>query len=266
MNHDARIARMSDQRFQRKDLKQSDNFQRSATHFAGWLVERRRTIGLGLLVVVAGVSLLAGIQAYGTRQEQNAAAMFASAMRIYDSPVIEVAELDAAVAAALTEGQSYSSEQEKYEAAVAAFAPVTDQYGSQPSGRAAAFYLGASLIALERGDEAIVALRTASESGTPLIRAMSLYRLGTLLSALDQHEEAIATFEALANPVPEGFPAEEAMFAKARAQEAGGDSTAAMVTYQRVADGDPGSIYAVPARVRAEELAARLGVSLDAEN
>ena len=257
---------MSDQRFHRKDLKQSDNFQRTATHFAGWLVERRRTIGLGLLVAVAGVSLLAGLQAYRTRQEQNAAAVFATAMRIYNSPVIEVAELDAAVAAALTEGQSYGSDEEKYEAAVAAFGPVAEQYGGQPSGRAAAFYLGTSLIALERGDEAIAALRTASESDTPLIQAMSLYRLGTLLSELGQHEEAIATFEALADPAPEGFPAEEAMFAKARAQEAAGDSSGAMITYQRVATDDPASIYAVPASARAEELAARLGVNLDTES
>ena len=56
------------------------------------------------------------------------------------------------------------------------------------------------------------------------------------------------------------------MFAKARAQEASGDNGAAMMTYQRVATGDPASIYAVPARARAEELAARLGVSLDAES
>lgn len=257
---------MAEHRFHRKDLKQSDNFQRTATHFAGWLVERRRTIGLGLLVVVAGVSLLAGMQAYRTRQEQNAAAMFAAAMRIYDSPVIEVAELDAAVAAALTSGSNYSSDAEKYEAAVDAFRPVVEQYSSQPSGRAAAFYLGASLIALERGEEAIVALHTAAESGTPLVRAMALYRLGTLLSDLGQHEDAVATFGALADAAPEGFPAEEALFAMARAQEAGGDDGAAMMTYQRIASGDAGSIYAAPARIRAEELAARLGVSLNTES
>ncbi len=265
-NRDARIARMSDQRFQRKDLKQSDNFQRTATHLAAWLVERRRTIGLGLLVVVAGVSLLAGLQAYRTRQEQNAAAMFAAAMRIYNSPVIEVAGLDAAVAAALTEGSSYSSDEERFEAAAAAFSPVAERYGSQPSGAAAAFYLGTSLIALERGEEAVAALRSAAGSGTPLVRAMSLYRLGTLQSDLGQHEEAVATFEELADPVPDGFPAQEAMFAKARAQEASGESAAAMLTYQRLATEEPGSIYAVPARTRAEELAARLGISLDAES
>jgi len=247
---------MAEHRFHRKDLKQSDDFQRTATRFVGWLVERRRTIGLGLLVVTVGVSLLAGMQAYRARQEQNAAAMFAAAMRIYDSPVIDVTDLDAAVAAALTEGSSYSSDQEKYEAAVAAFSPVVEQYGSHPSGRAAAFHLGTSLIALERSEEAIAALRTAAEAGTPLVRAMSLYRLGTLLSDLGQHEEAVATFETLVDPIPAGFLAEEA----------GGDTGAAMMTYQRVATGDPGSIYAVPARVRAEELAARLGVSLDAES
>jgi tetratricopeptide (TPR) repeat protein len=257
---------MNDHRFSRKDLKQQDNFQRGATSLAGWLVERRRTIGLGLLVVVAAVSVLAGVQAFRNRQEQNAAAMFAAGMRVYDSAVIEMSDLDVAVAAALSEGDSFGSDAEKYEAAVAAFRPVVEQYAGQPSGRAAAFYLGASLIRLDRDEEAIAALRTAAESGTPLIRAMSLYRLGTLLSDAEQHDAAIATFEELASPAPAGFPVAEAMFAKARAQEAGGDQNGALVTYQRVAADDPASIYAVPARTRAEELAALLGVSLDAES
>jgi tetratricopeptide (TPR) repeat protein len=257
---------MSDHRFSRKDLKQSDDFQRGATHLVSWLVERRRTIGLGLLVVLAGVSILAGLQAYRNRQEQNAAALFASALRVYDSPVIEVSDLDAAVAAALSEGDSYGTDGEKYEAAVAAFGPVVEQYENQPSGRAAAFYLGTSLIALERHEEAEAALRTAAESGTPLIRAMALYRLGTLLSDEGKHEDAIATFTTLADAAPEGFPAEEAMFAKARAQEAAGDPSAALATYQRVAAAEGTSIYVLPARTRAEELAAQLGVSLDAES
>ncbi len=257
---------MSDQRFSRKDLKQSDDFQRGATNFAGWLVERRRTIGLGLLVILAGASILAGVQAYRTRQEQNAAAMFAAGMRVYQAPVIQMADLDAAVAAALGEGDSFGSDQEKFEAAVAAFSPVVEQYGAQPSGRAAAFYLGASLMQLERQEEAIDALRTAAQSGTPLIRAMSLYRIGSVLSDSGNHAEAVAAFEELANPAPAGFPVAEARFAKARAQEAAGDDGGAMTTYQRVAADDPASIYAVPARTRAEELAARLGVTLDAES
>ncbi|NKB89997.1 MAG: tetratricopeptide repeat protein [Acidobacteria bacterium] len=257
---------MSDNRFSRKDLKQQDDFQRGVTHFAGWLVERRRTIGLALLAVVAVGSVLAGVQAYRVRQEQNAAALFAEGMRVYQSAVIDMAGLDAAVASALGEGDSFASDEEKFTAAVAAFQPVVDQYGSQPSGRAAAFYLGISLIELDRGEEAIASLRAAAESGTPLIRAMSLYRLGTLLSDSDQHGEAIAVFEELADPAPEGFPIAEAMFAKARAQEAAGNTDAALTTYQRIADDDPASIYAIPARSRAEELAARLGVTLDAES
>ena len=257
---------MSDNRFSRKDLKQQDDFQRGTLQFASWLVERRRTIGLALLGVVAAGSILAGVRAYGVRQEQNAAALFAEGMRVYQSTVIDMAGLDSAVAAALGEGDTYTSDEEKYQAAVAAFQPVVEQYGSQPSGRAASFYLGVSLIRLDRGEEAIAALRTAAESGTPLIRAMSLYRLGTLLSDSGQHDEAIAVFEELGDPAPEGFPVAEALFAKARAQEAAGSADAALATYRRIADDDPASIYAIPARSKAEELAARLGVSLDAES
>ena len=261
-----KLRTMSDQRFSRKDLKQQDDFQRGATHFVGWLVERRKTIGLVLLAGVAAVSVLAGVRAFQYRQEQNAAAALAEGLRIYAAPVIDSGGLDDAVAAALGGGESFGSESEKYEAAIAALEPVVQQHSGRPSGLVAAFYLASSLIQLERNDEAVVALETAAESNTPLIRAMSLYRLGTLLSELGRHDEALDIFDQLGETPPAGFPAEEALFAKARVQEAAGDGRAAIVTYERIADAGPASIYAQPARTRAEELAARLGVTLDAES
>jgi tetratricopeptide (TPR) repeat protein len=257
---------MVDQRFSRKDLKQQDDFQRSAVDVASWIIERRKAIGLVLLVVVAAGSVLAGVRAYQARQEENAAALLATGLRIYGAPVIDDPDLDPAVAAALSDGDNYSSESAKYEAAIAAFGDVIEQYGSQPSGRAAYFYLGTSLLALERNDEAIAALEQAGTSSTPLVQAMALYRLGSLYSTLGQHAEAAATFERLGDNPPVGFPADEARFATAQAQEAAGDAQAALMTYRAIADGDAASLYAMPARVRAEELAARLGVELDSES
>ncbi len=122
------------------------------------------------------------------------------------------------------------------------------------------------MLALERSDEAIVALEQAGSSATPLVQAMALYRLGTHYSSLGQHEQAVATFERLGDSPPVGFPAAEARFAKAQAQEAAGDAQAALMTYRAIADADAASLYAMPARVRAEELAARLGVELDSES
>ena len=115
-------------------------------------------------------------------------------------------------------------------------------------------------------EEAIEALEQAGASATPLVQAMALYRLGSLYSTLGQHEEAAATFGRLGDNPPAGFPADEARFARAQAQEAAGDAQAALMTYRTIADGDAASIYAMPARVKAEELAARLGVELDSES
>jgi tetratricopeptide (TPR) repeat protein len=162
--------------------------------------------------------------------------------------------------------QHFATSREKYEAAAAALAPVIEQYGSYPSGRTAAFYLGASLAELGRYDEAVSALEAAAEAGAPLIRGMALQRLGDLYVQIDRFDDAIRIFDRLVNGPPAGFPVEEALAAKARAHEAAGDDQAAMVAYQRIAEDHPTSVYALPAQTRAEELAAKLGVDLAAQS
>lgn len=257
------------QHFSRKDLKRQDEFLSRSTQLAHWAMQRRKTIGLVLLVVVAIVSVLVGVRTYRQRQEQNAASLLAVALGVYSSPVTSDAAADTAGDADehLAAGhRHFDTDAEKYEAAVEALRPVVDQYASYPSGRAAALYLGNSLAELGQMEEAEAALRQAAESGASLIRGTALQRLGDLYVQMKRYDDAVAVFDRLIDNPPATFPVEEALAAKARAQEAAGDVQAAMVTYQRLAEEHEGSVYAVPARTRAEEIAAQLGVDLDAES
>lgn len=256
--------------FSRKDLKKQDQFLSRSTQIANWALQRRKTIGLALLLVVTAVSVLIAVRSYRQRQEQNAAAMLAVALEVYDSPVTVEDSPEGQVAPADEHAvgghRHFTTQQAKYEAVVEALQPIVNEYGSYPSGRAAAFYQGVSLAGLDRLEDAETALEAAAAAGSPIIRGTALLRLGELYVGDGRFEEAIAVFDRLASDPPASFPVEEALLAKARAFEAAGDSQAALIAYQRIAEQHGDSVYAAPARERAEELAAILGVDLDAES
>ena len=246
----------------RKDLKKSDEFQRGATAALSWGIQRRKSIGLVLLVVVAGLSILTGVRSYRTRQEQNAAAMLAVALQAFNA---QIAGAATTIPASSPPGPAYESEEAKLEAAILPLQAVIDAYGTYPSGRAASLYLGTSLTRLGRLEAAEASLRDGAQAVAPLPRAASLLRLGGLFAQQERYADAIEIFDQTISDPPLGFPVEEALAAKARAHEAAGQPQEAMLAYQRIVDGYAGSVYAQLAKTRADELAATLGLNPDAE-
>ncbi len=246
----------------RKDLKQQDEFQRGATTVVSWFMQRRKSIGLVLLFIVAALSVLAGIRSYRNRQEQNAAAMLAVALQAFNA---ELAGAPTTVPASVPAAPVYETETAKLEAAIPALRAVVDMYGTYPSGRIASFYLGSSLAQAGGLEDAEASLRAGAQATAPLLRALSLLRLGDLFAQHDRFADAVAVFDQVIRNPPAGFPVEEALTAKATAHEAAGESQAAMLAYQRIVDNHEGSVYAQSAKTRADELAAALGLDPDAE-
>ena len=159
----------------------------------------------------------------------------------------------------------YASDEEKYEAAKAHFAPIVNRYGSRPSGRVAAFYLGICETELGNREAAVTAFESAADGSQPLVATMALYRLGQLQLDAGAPNEAIAYFDQLLDRGRGVFPGEEALMAKARAHDEAGDPRAALAAYQRVVDDFGGSFSAIDAQTRVEEIAAQLGLDPDVE-
>jgi tetratricopeptide (TPR) repeat protein len=159
----------------------------------------------------------------------------------------------------------FTTEAARYEAAREEFAPIVRRYGNTPSGRVASFYLGLCESSLGNEEAAAEALQQAAGASQEIIATVSLYRLGQLQMAEGQLEEAIASFDLLLARNSDAFPADEALMSKARAQEAAGDQSGAMLTYQRVVDDHPDSFSAADARTHVEELAVALGLDPDVE-
>lgn len=262
---------MAEQRITRKDLKQQDEFLSGATRFTRWLMQRRKAVGMVLLVVLAAGAVVLGVRAYRQRQEQNAAALLAVALRVYNSPVTAESELAGEATSVADEHgaaghRHFANDADKFGAAVDMLQPIADTFAGYPSGEAAAFYLGTSLAATGRLDESEVAFKRAQQASGGFIRAMAMNRLGMQYLEQGRNGEAVAMFEELARRTPDGFPVEEALASEARAHEAAGDRQAAMIAYQRIVEDYPASVHATLARTRVEELAAELGVDVDSRS
>jgi tetratricopeptide (TPR) repeat protein len=159
-------------------------------------------------------------------------------------------------------GLQFGSLADKNNAAIERLEPIVERYGSRPSGRLAAYYLGICQSELGNTDAAIAALGQAVEASAPLISDMALFRLGQLELGVGNADAAVGHFDRLLEGGNRLFPLEEALMAKARAHQDGGDPRAALAAYQRVLNEYSGTYAAVEARARAEELSAELGVEL----
>ena len=159
----------------------------------------------------------------------------------------------------------FGSEAEKYTAARDRFTPIVELYGRRPSGRLAAFYLGICEAELGETEAAAVALEQAADAAEPVIASMALNRLGQLELQRGNADVAVTYFDALLTRSGGLFPRDEAMMAKARAQQESGDLRAALATYQRVLDEFVGSYSAAEARTHVEELSAQLGLNPNVE-
>ena len=159
----------------------------------------------------------------------------------------------------------FGSTAEKYTAARERFTPIVERYGRRPSGRLASFYLGICEAELGETDAAAVALGHAADAAEPVIASMALNRLGQLELERGNADAAVAYFDELLTRSEGLFPRDEALMAKARAQQESGDLRAALATYQRVLDEFTGSYSAVEARTYVEELSAELGLDPNVE-
>lgn len=293
---------MSSKPFRRKDLKHDDELVNLTGAVTKWLLERRRRIGWLLLGVALVMSIVLGVRFAHQQQESRASELLATAMEVYRAPVIaagqesvdtsaeaqndaitvdsgspEIPEVDPAVTGngfvddpvvapnPEISGLHFGSQEEKCRAALERFGPIVERYANRPSGHVAAFYSGDCQVQLGDTDAAIEAFTQAAEARGSLVSSIALYRLGQLERGRRNPEAAVAYFDRLLEDGRNLFPREEALIAKARTHQEAGNASAALASYQRVADEFGDSYSAGEARSRIAELSAQLGLDPDVE-
>lgn len=223
-------------------------------------IESRRQLVTGLLV--AGVLVLAvivGVVAVRNQLRSRGQDLLAEAMVALNARVVPIgAQGEDNVPAAATLGAtgSFSTEDEKLNAALPKLKTAAETYPDSDAGITARYHLGGALAALGRSTEAIQTFDEVVQRAG----ASTLYgRMATLGKAEAQSEAgeleaAISTWKDLASNAGDELPVDAILMQLARAYVVQGNTDEAVKTYTQIVDEHPESPYTPEARNELEAL------------
>jgi tetratricopeptide (TPR) repeat protein len=233
----------------RKQIKQ-DELVSGIESARGWIAAhaeevRATVIGVVLIAVVGG-----GFIYYKGFRSGEAQQAFDVAMDIYKAPVGATADTKG--------GKAFSSRDEKFQQALAAFDGLADRFGSLPEGLQARYYAGLCRMELGQYEEAakdLGALAAEADGGKGPIEA-SLARMA--LAQLDRRQghldKAIEVYQKLLDESDSPLPKDAVLSALGQTLEEAGRLGQAAAAFRRLVDEYPSSTYVAQARSRAQAL------------
>ncbi len=229
---------------ERHHLKQNEFVTTVATATA-WSRENQGAF-FGVLATVAVVTVLgSGYFWWQHRNQEQAGSLLGVAMTIYQAPVVPPSSVPGAV----QQPGSYPSEKARFEASLAAFQQVADQYPSSVAGIAARYHAAATLNSLGRTTEAQQAYQNVIDhAGSTIYGPMSRLGLATVMLTAGQNDQGIKALEDLAAQRDGAVPVDGVLMQLAGAYQKQGKNAEARTTYKRVVDEFPDSPYAQHAR------------------
>lgn len=210
--------------------------------------ELRIAIGVALVVGVAGAGF-AYVQGNRRREAERA---FMEAVAIYEAPVAS----ELAPGADKPPGPVFSSAEEKYKTAAAAFDGVERRHATLPVAVRAGYYAALSRIEIKQFAEAEKALRALAErrDGPRLEPALARLALADLHRRQGQVDKAVEEYRAIAGDPGLPLPRDYALMSLAATLEDAKRVSEAVAAYRRLTDEFPASVYAGEARRKVDYL------------
>ena len=211
---------------------------------------RRRELGLVAILLLVVVAAAVGYLTWRGRVEGQAGAMLAEAATI-EAARVGPPPADGTPAV----GLSFPTEREKYEAALAKFKAVADQYPSTDAGAFARYREGALLMALGRAPEAAAVYQLVIDrAGGDIHGQMARLGLAEAQARSGKFDDAIATFKGLAE-TPDGLlPLDGILMQLGRTYREAGKTVEAQQTFNRVVEEFPDSPFNSEAQRELETL------------
>jgi hypothetical protein len=211
-----------------------------------------RTQILGGIVAVVAIVVLAGVWSWWSgRTEAKANAQLATAMQIYDAPIVPAPTVPGATQQAGT----YPTEQARSEAALTAFQQVIDQYGGTDAAVAARYHHAASLVTVGKYTEAMQGYEAAMNAADDaLVKATAKLGLAEAAVAAGQFDRGITLLQELAADRDGILPIDGILMQLAGAYQRAGKPADARTAFKRVVDEFPDSLYVPQARTELVKL------------
>lgn len=239
----------------RREITQKDEFVSTVERGALWIESRWKTLLLVLGGTVSVVLLVGFGSMWIDSRSADADRLLGTALSTLQSPLLDESQL---VSASGETG--YVTAQERDAAALTDLDAVLESHPKSNAATVAAYMRGATLLRLDRPDDARDALLafTQEYSGSALVplarRALSRAEMagGRADAALQILQDLVTT------PSPM-FPVDAALMELASAQEEAGHPADAMETFRRVTNEFPGSLYSGEAAQAMVRLTTLLG-------
>jgi TolA-binding protein len=238
---------------ERHKLKENE-FARTVLHAREVLDSRRKDLIWGIIVVIA---LLASVGVYASwRQVRTGRAteLLASALAVYEAPVMPVQEPAPGSPAPVPQPGTYRSEQAKLEAALPKFLEAADRYPGSDAGVTARYHAAGILATLGRYAEAEQRYQEVlSRAGSTLYGRTARLGLANAQVAQKKYDNAITIYTELSRDPNSQMPVDGVLMQLGRTCLKAGRKEEAVRAFTRVKDDFPESMYAEDARTALEE-------------
>jgi TolA-binding protein len=206
--------------------------------------------GLAVLVVIGAVF---GTMAWRSMSGGRANAMLAEAMTVAEAPVTAPTAGDAGRLPVQPTG-TYPSERVKLEAALPKFMAAADAFPLSEAGLIARYRAAATLVALGRADEGIQRYRDVSEKATGVVQAMARLGVADAQLSAGKYDEAVTGLKLMMDQKAADVPLDGVLMQLGRAYRLAGKNGDAKVSFQRLVDEFPQSVYAAQAKRELDSL------------
>jgi TolA-binding protein len=228
---------------ERHKSKEND-FARTMVQAREVLEAQKRNITMTLVAVVVVLAAFGGFMWW--RQARNAGAneMLASAIAVYDAPVVPIAAPAPGSPAPLPQAGTFTTEQEKLQAALPKFREAADRYPNSTPGLVARYHLAGILAALGQYPEAEQRYQevTNKAGGTIYARTARL-GLADALVAQGKYDNAIQIYTELSRDTNSQMPVDGVLMQLGRAYARAGRKEEAARTFDRIVQEFPQSSY-----------------------
>ena len=233
---------------ERHKLKENE-FARTVAHAREVLDTRKRDLTTALIVLVVAVAAVSGFVWWRQTRDAGANDLLASAIAVYDAPVVPIAAPAPGSPAPLPQPGTFTTEQEKLQAALPKFREAADRYPTSGPGLVAKFHLAGILAALGQYPEAERTFQDVVSKGNNTIYARTA-RLGLADTQVAQgkYDSAISIYTELSRDTTSQIPVDSVLMQLGRAYARAGRKEEAARTFGRIVQEFPQSLYVTDAQ------------------
>jgi TolA-binding protein len=228
---------------ERHKLKENE-FARTMVHAREVLDAQKRNITVTLTAVVVALAAFGGFMWWRQAKNSGANEMLASAIAVYDAPVVPIAAPAPGSPAPLPQAGTFTTEQEKLHAALPKFREAADRYPNSTPGLVARYHLAGILAALGQYPEAEQRYQEVVNKGSGTIYARTA-RLGLADAQVAQgkYDNAIQIYTELSRDTTSQMPVDGVLMQLGRAYVRAGRKEEAARTFDRIVQEFPQSSY-----------------------